>query len=76
MIELTVEVLRLMETVHWPVVPVVHVAVEPLLHAPLTTAPPRAGLIVTVTIAFQKFLLTVELVPVNDATVTIPLVAG
>ena len=52
------------------------VAVVPLLQAPLTTAPLRAGLIVTTTVAFQKFLLTLELLPTRDATVTVSPAAG
>lgn len=44
--------------------------------APLTTAPARAGLIVTTTVAFHNFLLTVELLSAREATITVPLAAG
>jgi len=42
-----------------------------LLQTPLTTAPVSAGSIVAITVAFQKFLLIGELLPVRDATVTV-----
>lgn len=69
-IELTV-VLTLSEIVHWPLASVVQEAVAPLLQAPLTTAPDRGWFMVARTVAFQKFLLIVELLPVRDATVTV-----
>jgi hypothetical protein len=69
-IELTF-VLTLSVTEHCPLEPVVQEVVVPLLHAPLTTAPDRAGSMVATTVAFQKFLLTVELLPVRKATVTV-----
>ena len=50
-IELTV-VLTLSETEHCPAESVVQEVVVPLLQAPLTTAPDRAGLMVARTVAF------------------------
>ena len=48
----------------------------PLLQVPLTAAPDRAGSIVATTVARQKFLLMVELLPARDAIVTVPPAAG
>jgi hypothetical protein len=70
-IELTL-VLTLMVTVHWPDASLcVQEAVARAVQTPLTTAPDRAGSIVATTVAFQKFLLIVELLPARDATVTV-----
>ena len=51
-------------------------AADPSSQVPLTTAPARAGSIVTVTAAFQKFLLSGVLLLANETTVTLSLDAG
>ncbi len=66
-VDLTVTV-----TVHCPEASVVQLAEAPLPQAPVTTAPLKAGSIVTTTVALQKFLLMVELLPARLVTVTVP----
>lgn len=62
-------VLTLSEAEHFPVPSVVQLNDLPPVHTPLTTAPDRAGLTKATTVAFQKFLLTVALLPVKEAMV-------
>ena len=59
------------DTKHWPEPSVVQLVVVLSPHTPLTAAPDEAGLMVITTVAFQKFLLTVVLDSVNEATVTV-----
>jgi len=55
---------------------VVQLNALPPVQVPFTTAPDSAGSTVTITVAFQKFLLIVELLPAKLETVIVSPITG